>query len=594
MAASSQAKAWHNLGVLEWRRGSVDAALAAFAEAARLDGQWAEPLYAAGHARFLQGDIAGAAAAFEQALTRAPDHLAARVDLAQARIRQQRYSQAAEHLARARALAPADETIWWRLRGVLLALGRAEGALDDFRAFEASQVARSSRVRVAALVSALRLGDAAYEARALADVLDHPFAAGEADLVAEVLGLAQYFDVAPAALRALYDRYDALVRAELDARGEPRVAAAPARDARVGIGYLSADFRGHVMGRLLAPVIEAHDRARHRIVLCSLAPPGHEDAFTARFRASSDAWLDVAALDDAAAAHAIAAQGIDVLVDLMGHSAFARPAILARKPARRIVTHLGYHGGVGLASVDAKITDPVADLPDGALALREPLLPLDVCVLPLGSYATPAAHYDRAALGLADDALVIAAFVPAYKLSPRCLALWSRVLARVPKARLLLSPPRHDDRVALERRLAGFGVDAARLAFVPYEAAHLHDRYALADMALDTLPYTGGDTTAAALAAGVPVVSLAGARHAERMSASILTHAGLADLVAADPDAFVELACRLATDSAFAAAIRARIRQAFSDPRLADPARYAAALERAYARVLAVLPRALR
>jgi len=586
----AQAKAWHNLGVLEARRGASAAALAAFAEAARLDAAWAEPLYAAGHARFLQGDVAGAAAAFEGALARASDHLAARVDLAHARIRQQRYSQAALHLARARALAPADETIWWRLRGVLLALGRAEDALADFRAFEAGAAA-TSRVRVAALASARRMGDTAYEARALADVLDHPFAVGEADLVAETLGLIQYFDVAPAALRSLYDRYDALARAGLAALGGRPIEVARAPDGRVGVGYLSADFRGHVMGRLLAPALAAHDRARHRIVLCSLAPPGHEDDVTARFRAASDAWLDLAPMDDAAAAGAIAAQGLDVLVDLMGHSAFARPGILARKPARRIVTHLGYHGGVGLASVDAKITDPVADLPDGAGALREALLPLDACVLPLRAYATPDAHYDRGSLGLADEAIVIAAFVPASKLSPRCLDLWARVLARVPGARLLLSPPREDDRIALVRRLTGLGIDAKRLALVPYEPAHLPDRYALADLALDTLPYTGGDTTAAALAAGVPVVTLAGERHAERMSASILTHAGLADLVAADADAFVDLACRLATDGGLRAAMRERVRTAFSNPALTDPARYAAALERAYARVLAASPR---
>jgi predicted O-linked N-acetylglucosamine transferase (SPINDLY family) len=590
--SSAQARACYNNGVLEARRGASDAALAAFAQAAALDAAWAEPLYASGHVRFLRGDLDGAAAAFEGAIARAPDHLAAHVDLAQTRIRQQRYSQAAELLARARMLAPADETIWWKLRGVLLALGRGEDALADFRAFEA-HAPPSSRVRVAALASARRLGDAAYEAQALPAVLDHPFAVGEADLVAETLGLVQYFDVAPAALCALYDRYDALVRAEIAGRGERAPDVAPAPDARIGIGYLSADFRGHVMGRLLAPVLAAHDRTRYRIVPCSLAPPGHDDAFTARFRAASDGWLDLARMDDAAAAAAIAAQGLDVLVDLMGHSAFARPAILARKPARRIVTHLGYHGGVGLASVDAKITDRVADLPDGAGALREPLLPLDVCVLPLHAYAAPAVRYERAALGLADDAVVIAAFVPAYKLSPRCVALWTRVLDRVPQACLLLSPPRADDRAALVRQLTGLGIEAARLAFVPYEVAHLADRYALADLALDTLPYTGGDTTAAALAAGVPVVTLVGARHAERMTASILVHAGLPELVASDADAFVDLACRLASDRALAAAMRLRVEECLSRPALSDPARYAAALERAYDRVLAAPPRPL-
>ena len=128
---------------------------------------------------------------------------------------------------------------------------------------------------------------------------------------------------------------------------------------------------------------------------------------------------------------------------------------------------------------------------------------------------------------------------------------------------------------------------------MPYEVAHLADRYALADLALDTLPYTGGDTTAAALAAGVPVVTLVGARHAERMTASILVHAGLPELVASDADAFVDLACRLASDRALAAAMRLRVEECLSRPALSDPARYAAALERAYDRVLAAPPRPL-
>jgi predicted O-linked N-acetylglucosamine transferase (SPINDLY family) len=586
-AAPQRAEAWHNAGALEAQRGRPDAALAAFVEAARLRQDWAEPLYAAGHVHFLRGDYAAAQRAFEAALARNADHLAARVDLAQALLRQRRYSLALPHLVRARALAPGSEAIWWLLRGVLLVLRRDQAALDDFLAFE-RRAQRSSRVRVAALASARGLGDAAFEARALADVLSHAFAPGESALVAEVLAQVQYFDVAPDALLALYDRYDALVRAELAAREEPPIAM-PLRaiaDPRMIVGYLSADFRDHVMGHLLAPVIAAHDRARLRVCLFSIAPPGNADAVTDRFRAAADAFVDLGDVDDQTAARAIAALGVDVLVDLMGHSAFARPGILARRPAHRIVTHLGYHGGVGLASVDWKMTDRIADRPEGAVALRERALPLDVCVLPLRPYAAAAAAFTRAAAGIDDDAVVCAEFVSARKLSPRCVALWRRVLDAVPAARLMFSPARDDDRAALTRRLVGLGIAPARFAFVPNEPATRPARYALADLALDTLPYTGGDTTAAALAAGVPVVTRIGDRQAERMTASILIHAGLPELVAADDDAYVALAVRVATDAAWRAALRDRIRAAFTSGALTDPSRYAAALERACVRAL--------
>jgi len=590
--APQRAEAWHNLGVLEARMGRMESALASLAEASRRKRDWAEPHYAAGQVHFLRGDYAAAQQAFEAALARNADHLAARVDLAQTLVRLQRYSLAATHLARARTLAPANESVWWLLRGVLLMLRRDEAALADLLAFE-RHGSRSSRVRVAALASARRLGDLAYEARAVEGVVGHAFEPGESALVAEALAHIQYFDVEPGALLGLYDRYDATVRAELAARGAPPIAM-PLRaiqDPRTVVGYLSADFREHVMGELLAPVIEAHDRTRFRICLFSIALPGNADATTDRFRAAADAFVDLAALDDDSAARAIAALGVDVLVDLMGHSAFARPGILARKPAHRIVTHLGYHGGVGLASVDWKITDRIADRPDGAVALRERPLPLDVCVLPLRPYAAPRDHYRRAALGIADDAIVLAQFVSSQKLSPRCVALWRRVLDAVPSARLLFSPLRDDDGVALTRRLTDLGIPAVRSAFVPSEPAWRHARHALADLALDTLPYTGGDTTASALAAGVPVVTRIGERHAERVTASILVHAGLSELVADDDDAFVALAIRVATDNAWRAQLRDRVRVAFSDPKLTDPSRYAAALERAYTRVLAQPPR---
>jgi predicted O-linked N-acetylglucosamine transferase (SPINDLY family) len=447
-------------------------------------------------------------------------------------------------------------------------------------------------VRVATLASVRRRADENAEARALADVLSHPFAPGESALCGEALALVQYHDGPAPTLLALYARYDATMRAEL--ASSPGAATPLARpvaraDGRTSIGYLSADFRDHVMGEMLLPVLAAHDRARFRVTLLSLVPRENADAMTARFAASADGVLELAALDDAAAAAAIAAQGLDLLVDLMGHSAFARPGILARKPAPVVATHLGYHGGVGLSSVDFKVTDAVADLPGGDGALRERLLRLDRCLMPLRACAPAPADVARSArdrLGIDADAVVFAEFVGVQKLSPRGLALWRRVLEAVPAGVLLLSPLADDDRVALTRRLTGYGVPAERLRIVPYDRAHRADRYALADLVLDTLPYTGGDTTLAALAAGVPVVTRCGRRHAERVGASLLVHAGLADLVAADDDAFVALAVRLALDRDARQAMAARVRAALSDPARTDPILYTRSLERAWLRAL--------
>ena len=589
--APERADLWHNLGVLCATDGARDEALAAFAQAMRHREAWAEPWHARGHVLFGAGDLDGALAAFGEAVARDPAHVAAHVNLALTQERLRRYSAAVPPLERARQLAPGDEGIWWILRGVLLRLRRDEDALADFQRF-APHAGASARVVVAALASAHGAADPDMEARALAAACAHRFALGESALLAEVLALVQYFDIDPETLRDLYRGYDALMRAELDAAGEelPLVPAlARRRDAtnrRIRIGYLSADFRAHVMGELLAPIVQAHDRGQFDVRLYSLAPAQNEDALTEAFRAAAAGFTRIADLDDALAARAIAADDLDLLVDLMSHSAFARPGIVARKPARVVATHLGQHGSLGLSAVDYKVTDAIADPPGNAAFQLEALLPLSVCTLPLRPYRAPAPRWSRAELGIAQDAVVLEAFVGVQKLSPRCLDLWNRVLRQAPRAVLLVSPPRDDDRVALVRRFAAYGVPVERVHCVPYEREALDARHALADAALDTLPYTGGDTTAAALAAGVPVVTRAGRRHAERMSASILRHAGLPQLVAASDDAYVALAVRLATDSEYRETQRSAVRSAFALSSLTRPAHYTRALETAYLRAL--------
>ena len=274
--------------------------------------------------------------------------MAARVNLALMLNKLKRYSLALPHLFKARERAPADESIWRMLRASLLRLGRHEDALADFLRFE-PYPARAARA-VPALWAARRMGDVQGEERAVAAALSYPYARVDSALVAEAVGHMQYHDVLRESLLELYRTYNRVVRAELEAVGDalPLAPATPRKiardDRRIRIGYLSADFRQHVMGEILAPVLALHDRSRFEIRLYSIAPAANEDAL---LPVAADDFVCLSDDDDPAAARKIAADDLDLLVELMAHSAYSRPGIMARKPARVVATHLGSHGALG-------------------------------------------------------------------------------------------------------------------------------------------------------------------------------------------------------------------------------------------------------
>jgi protein O-GlcNAc transferase len=575
-----------NIGALLTAQGDLAGAGQAFAAAAQHRPQWHAPALALGHLQFRMGRYADAQRAFEQALALDPGSIEAMGNLALALQRNGRADLAQPHLERARALAPADVRPWFALRTNLLLQGRLEEAVQDFLRFEAG-APLSAELVVTGLMFSRLLGDAGYEAKYLPLALDWPYRPEQADLAAVTISRIQYCDVPRDAIFRMYQTYNRLQQANRGA--SPPLARARSLNAVSRIGYLSADFRVHVMGRLLRDVIAAHDSTRFSVHLYSLAPRANEDSLSAEFRALAQSFTGLAELDDLAAARAIAADGVDILVDLMGHSAGSRPGILLWKPAPVIATHLGYHGCIGMEQVDYKLTDAFADLPDAAAHQLESPLVLDTCALPVRRVAPGGTSVTRDVLGIAPGAIVFGAFTSLLKLAPRCLSLWRQVLERVPEAVLAFSPLKAEEKPIYLRRLSGFGIPAERVAFIPAprDEADGRARYRLVDAVLDTLPYTGGDTTAVALDMGVPVVTRVGERHAERMSYSLLAHLGVTDTVAHTDEDYVAIACRLARDAPWRRGIASTISDRMATAAIADPVRYARNLEAAYRRALA-------
>jgi len=586
--APSLAEAHYNIGALLYQRGDVSAAEQSFDAAERLKPQWVAPPLALGQLYFHSGRYADAERAFERARSRDPDSLEALGNLGLTLQRSGRYTPAQPHLERARMLAPTDARAWFALRTNLLLLGRVEEAVQDFLRYEAGAPLSAELVTTGLMFSRF-LGDPAYEEKYLPLAVDWPYRPDQADLAAVTVSRLQYCDAGRVVIHRMYATYN---RLQQQNRGSaPTLGPTRSTSGRpIRLGYVSADFRAHVMGRLMLDVVAAHDPARFLVHLYSLAPTGNEDDVTARFRALAPRFVQLAELDDLASARVIAADEIDVLVDLMGHSSFSRPGILLWKPAPVIITHLGYHGCIGIEQVDFKLTDALADVADAAAYQLEAPLALDGCVLPVRRVAP--ADQDiatRTKLGIPETAVVFGAFASLLKLSPRCLALWRQILERVRGAMLALSPLSDAERPIYLRRLAGFGIPAERIVFIPMaqDDAVARTRYRLVDIVLDTLPYTGGDTTAAALDMSVPVVTRVGERHAERVSYSLLAHLGVTETVARSDEEYVEIACRLAEDRAWRERVAAAIPAKFPDCGLADPARYAKSLERAYERALA-------
>jgi predicted O-linked N-acetylglucosamine transferase (SPINDLY family) len=400
------------------------------------------------------------------------------------------------------------------------------------------------------------------------------------DSLEQLLYLMLFFDIAPGTQASLYATYD---KAALHVYGPPLARTATRQPGRIRVGYLSADFREHVMGRMMLDVVRHHDRDRFEIRLYSTSSA--EDGVTAAFRGAADAFIELSALGDDAAVKRIAEDDLDLLVDLSTHTRGARPAIMARKPARVAITHIASAGALGLSAVDFKLTDARADLPDNDRHYVETLLPMEGCAYPVRRMTPAAVHpYHRDVLGIAGDDIVIGAFVTPLKLSRRTTALWHEILERIPRAKLAFSPNADWLRDTYPAILAAAGIDPARAIVLPQgadEAVNLA-RYALVDFVLDPMPFGNVNGTIEPLNMGVPVVTLVGQTHGERTGFSILSHVGETRTIATSGKEYVDIAVRLAGDRDFATDVRASLRRRMAEPAVVDPRVYVRNLEKAY------------
>lgn len=357
---------------------------------------------------------------------------------------------------------------------------------------------------------------------------------------------------------------------------------------RLRIGYVSSDMRAHAVGYLMVNLFETHDRDNVEVFVYYCGIPA-DDEINQRIKKAAEHWIDIRAMSDDEAAAAIAADGIDILVDVNGHTRDARLGVFARRPAPVQVNWLGYPGTMGSGFHHYIIGDEAVIPEDHELYYSEQVLRLP-CYQPndrkrIVHPVTPS----RADAGLPEDAFVFCCFNAAHKITRYSFERWMAILRATPNSVLWLLDYNTETNTRLRAAAEERGVSGERLVFAPKIANPRHlARYPLADLFIDTIPYGAHTTASDALWMGVPVLTLPGRCFASRVCSSLVKAAGVPELVCDTPEAFVARAVELATiDRPILASYRERLIGGRDTCTLFDIERLTRKLEELYAEMAA-------
>jgi protein O-GlcNAc transferase len=355
---------------------------------------------------------------------------------------------------------------------------------------------------------------------------------------------------------------------------------------RVRIAYLSSDFQDHPAAYLVAELLELHDRARFEVYAYSYGPRD-DGAMRQRIISAVDHFVDIAWEPDDLAIERIRNDGIDILVDLKGYTVGDRLGIMARRASPVQITWLGYPGTTGTPFIDYLIADPYIIQPGEEQSCSEQVLRLPHCYQPIDRKRIIAEPLARSIYGLPESGLVFCCFNQTFKITPGMFASWMRILQAVPDSVLWLVDDNRWATANLRTAAAAAGIAAERLLFAPRLplAQHLA-RYKVADLALDTFPYTSHTTASDALWCGCPLVALRGETFAARVSGSILSAAQLPALIAQSLPDYEAKVLKLATHRELLQDIARRVNLARDSAPLFDTPAFTRHLETLYLQTL--------
>jgi predicted O-linked N-acetylglucosamine transferase (SPINDLY family) len=356
-----------------------------------------------------------------------------------------------------------------------------------------------------------------------------------------------------------------------------------ARPRRITVGYFSADLHEHPVSRLLAELIEIHDRSRFEVIAFSFGPRTG-DEWQQRLGMAFDKFIDVREKSNREIASLARRFNVDIAVDLGGYSTGNRANIFALRAAPVQVSYLGYLGTMGASYIDYLIADRTVVTPTSERYFSEKIIYLpEVHQVNDRKRRIADKVFTREDLGLPTTGFVFCCFNTSYKILPATFAGWMRILKAVPGSVLLLYAGHETVEINLRAYAGRHGVDPQRLVFGKrLPPAEYLARYRAADVFLDTLPYNAGTTASDALWAGLPVLTLAGESFASRIAASLLTAIGVPEMITSTQQQYEQLAIELSLNPHRLTQIRANIQDHRLSSPLFDTPRFARNLEAAY------------
>jgi predicted O-linked N-acetylglucosamine transferase (SPINDLY family) len=605
------ATALNNLGNAWKHLGNAEKALEFYGKAIEIDRSYADAWANSGSAHMMRSRYPDAERCLSEALRLNPQSVEALCNMGRLDMLRRNYTAARLHIEMALALRP-DFPDGLIQRGWLqLSFGKYEAAYQTCEAaialapaaplvlFAGAETARMAGHSARAAELAQKILDKTPQDQAALSLIGSCMAAwgdayGALSKYDEAIAIAPNFEAAIANKIFVLDFLpDADFAMHQDARrwwwdhvGQylPRCALPPVDldpDRRIRIGYVSSDFRSHSVAFSVLPVLRAHDHAKFAIVAyhCSL----ENDNVTEEVRAAVDEWVDVSELSDDELAQRIIADRIDILVDLAGYTAGNRISVFARKPAPIQASAWGHPTGTGIPLIDYVLADPVT-IPEAVRPVHAEKVADLPCVITVAPIDYPVAPPPMLTKGY----VTFGVFNRVEKIADEAIALWGRIFAALPDARLLVKHSMVDDanvRNSLLERLVARGIAAERVIWRGRTTRQEH-LLALADVdiSLDTFPQNGGVSTWESLYMGVPVVTKLGKTVSGRVAGSILTSIGLAQFAAATEDDYVDIAIRWARTPDQLAVLRQEMHGRIADSESGDTVRYTRRVEALYRR----------